>query len=360
MKKVCVKVDQRLGEQLRVLLIKQGLLDPDFPITKKGTQLYLPLRSRLSPRELKTLEQKTSQLQQVEVDLEPLAKKPGDLSAVLQDTLPDDLHQWLPHSLDIVGEIAIVELNDLLTPYEAQIGHAIMVVNSRVTTVYAKEGGVEGIRRLRPLRLIAGKNQSNTIHTEYGVKLAIDITHAYFSPRLGTEHDRVTRLIHPNEVIVDMFTGVGPFALLAAKRHKVQVFAIDVNPQAIQCLKQSLSLNRLAGEVVPLVGDTRTIIRNQLAGKADRIIMNLPNDAITYLDAASKALNPKGGVIHFYGVTTKSVSLQDLERNVLEQLTEQGWKVQVLNSRVVRPAAPHENQIVLDLHLSPANTTRAT
>jgi tRNA (guanine37-N1)-methyltransferase len=353
MKKKCIQVEQHLGEQLRLMLVELGYLDADYPITKDETYLYLPLRHKLSSSELAELKKSLPKLKQVEMELEPVSKKPADLSAALQGTLPEDLHQFLPHSLDIVGEIAIVELNKEVTPFEVQIGDAIMVVNSRVSTVYAKEGSVEGVCRIRPLRLIAGEGQTQTIHTEYGVKLAIDVTQTYFSPRLGTEHDRVASLVRPSEVIVDMFTGVGPFALLAAKRQPVQVFAIDVNPQAIRCLQKSLELNRLVGEVVPLMGDARKIIHNQLGGKANRVIMNLPNDAFSFLDAAAETLHKKGGIIHYYGVVTETVTLESLETVVTNELANFRYDAQITNKRVIRPAAPHEDQIVFDLHLTP-------
>ncbi len=353
MKKVCILVDQPRGEQLRKLLVEQGLLDTNFPITKKRNQLCFPIHREISISELTVLEHKVGHIKMVKKDLKPVLKKPANLSTALQDILPDKLHQLLPHSMDIIGEIAVVELNDLLRSYDTQIGQAIMMVNSRISTVYAKEGGVEGECRLRPLRLIAGKDQSTTIHTEFGVKIAVNVTQTYFSPRLGTEHDRIARLIQSGEVIVDMFTGVGPFALLAAKRQQVKVFAIDVNPQAIKCLQKSLELNRLIGEVIPLVGDARTIIGDQLAGKADRVIMNLPNDAFSFLDVASKAMKPNGGVIHFYGVTTEALSLETLANEVLDKLAEYGFDAKITISRVVRPAAPHEEQVVLDLHLTP-------
>ncbi len=360
MKKVCIQVDRTLGEQFRQFLVDHDLFDPTFPITKTGTHLYFPLLRKLTAQELAIVSQEIGSYKQLERDLEPLPTKPSDLSAALEGILPKELHEWLPHSFDIIGEIAVVELHEALKAYVTRIGEAIMVVNSRVHTVYAKEGGVKGVHRLRPLRLIAGKDQRVTVHTEYGVKLAIDVTRTYFSPRLGTEHNRVTGLIQPGEVIVDMFTGVGPFALLAAKRQNVHVYAIDINPQAIQCLRRSLELNRLVGKITPLVGDTRTIIDNQLTGKADRVIMNLPNYAFSFLDAAAKALKRGGGVIHFYGITTESQPQTTLETQVLEQLAEYGLKAKITTVRVVRPAAPHEEQVVLDLQVVPRKRTSVT
>ncbi|MFW9830773.1 MAG: class I SAM-dependent methyltransferase family protein [Candidatus Thorarchaeota archaeon] len=359
MRKVCIQTEQRLGEQVRVLLANQELLDTDFPITKEGSQLFLPLRGGISKQQLIALEKQTGPLTLVNKELAPIQRKPTDLASALKGKLPESMIECLPQSLDIIGEIAIVELDDNLVPYEHAIGEGLIAVNARVSTVFAKEGGVEGICRIRPLRRIAGKDQVTTVHTEYGVHLAIDVTKTYFSPRLGTEHDRVTGLIQPHEVIIDMFTGVGPFAILAAKRQPVKVYAIDINEDAIACLRKSLELNRLTGTVIPQIGDARTIIQNQLVGTAHRVIMNLPNDAFSFLDAAALAIKSTGGIMHFYGITTETQSLDILSKNVLSELAKHGRRAQIINTRIVRPSAPFEFQIVLDIQVSPENTERA-
>ncbi|MFX1301698.1 MAG: class I SAM-dependent methyltransferase family protein [Promethearchaeota archaeon] len=360
MRKACIQVEQRLGEQLRILLVEKELLDADFPIIKEDKHLFFPTKRSIAAKELSALEQRIGPLALVQKDITPLVRKPPDLTTALEGKLPVGLVESIPHSLDIIGTIAIVELDSKLTPYETVIGEAIREVNSRVVTVYAKEGGVEGVYRVRPLRLITGKDQTTTVHTEYGIKLAVDVAQTYFSPRLGTEHDRVTQLVEAQEIIVDMFTGVGPFALLAAKRQPVTVYAIDVNEQAIQCLKKSITLNRLTGEVVPLTGDARLIIQDQLDKKADRVIMNLPHNAFDYLDAAATAISSSGGVIHFYGITTESRSLEMLCDEVIAELGNFGRKATVSSTRIVRPFAPHEFQVVIDLQIAPENTIRVT
>jgi tRNA (guanine37-N1)-methyltransferase len=353
MRKVCIQVEQSWGEQLRRLLVEKELLDAAFPITKKDNLLFFPLRSAITEKQLAKFAHISTKLKLVTKELEPLIRKPSDLATALDGKLPAPLIESIPHSLDIIGDIAIVELDTTMTPYESLIGKAIMEVNSRVTTVYVKEGGITGIRRIRSLRLIAGKAQTTTIHTEYGVRLAIDVTKTYFSPRLGTEHDRVTKMVQPNEVIVDMFTGVGPFALLAAKRQPVTVYAIDINDHAIECLEKSLTLNRLVGKVIPLVGDVRGIVQERLVGMADRVIMNLPHSAISYLDVAAIATKRSGGTIHFYGIASETQSLEMLNAEVLARLAKQDYKATIQRTRIVRPSAPHENQVVLDLRVVP-------
>ena len=351
MKKLCVRVERRFGERLRELLAEQELLDRTFPITRENDSLLFPLIGSITRKQLTKFEQETSKLILVEKELEPVERKPADLVEALQGNIPDRYMEMLPHSFDIIGDIAIVELGDQLQPYEGKIGEAIIVVNSRVETVFAKAGEVSGACRLRPLRHIAGKESTQTIHTEHGIRLAVDVSRVYFSPRLSTEHDRVTNLVKPGEVIVDLFSGIGPFAILAAKRQPVTVYAIDINERAIRCLRRSLTLNKLRGKVLPLVGDARKLVQDQLHRKADRVIMNLPHEAIEYLDVAAAAVKGLGSLIHFYGISSEEYSEEQLILDVETRLSQAGVKVHLVNSRRVRPTAPHEYQMALDFHV---------
>lgn len=360
MKKVCIRVERRFGEGLRVLLVELELLDTGFPITKENGQLLFPLRENIEEKQIAELEQKIPQVTLVERDLNPLERKAQDLATALQDHIPSRYLELLPHSLDIIGDIAIVELIDELQPYAQKIGEAIMTVNSRVTTVYTKAGSVTGKYRLRPLSLIFGEPRTETIHVEYGIRLAIDVTKTYFSPRLSTEHNRVASLVQPGEVILDMFTGVGPFALLAAKQQNVTVYAIDINPHAIKCLERSLKLNRLEGQIIPIVGDCRQVVQDQLRHSMDRIIMNLPHGAFPYIDVAAASIKPEGGIIHFYGNASKEKPLDELCTRVVAELARHGQTAIISNSRRVRPSGPHEFQVVLDLDIAGTETSMTT
>jgi len=356
MRKVCLRVNRRFGERLRRRLAEFQLLDADYSVLREGDLLLFPLRASIEDSQLEVLKAAIPGLELVVRELEPQRSKPKNLEEALRGCLPPECLDALPRSLDIIGDIAVVELPGELEPHAEEVGAAIMEVNRRVTAVYAKAGGVEGTYRIRPLRLIAGEQKTRTIHREYGIRLVVDVTRTYFSPRLSTEHDRVAKLVRPGETVVDLFTGVGPFALLAAKRHPVRVYAIDVNEYAIQCLKESLRLNRLQGRVFPLVGDCRSIVHDALRGVADRVIMNLPHDAIKYLDVAAEAISSGGGTVHFYAIENKELPLEVIKRRVTEELKRYGRPATVLASRRVRATAPHEFQVALDLQVAGAET----
>ena len=79
---------------------------------------------------------------------------------------------------------------------------------------------------------------SETVHKEFGSRFLLDVKKVYFSPRLATERKRITDHVKNNEIIVDMFAGIGPFSISIARKHKVKIYAIDINPICLQISKK--------------------------------------------------------------------------------------------------------------------------
>jgi len=152
---------------------------------------------------------------------------------------------------------------------------------------------------------------------------------------------------------VDMFTGVGPFSILIAKRHdKVRIYAVDVNPDAITFLEKNVEVNRVGEKVKPILGDARKVIKEQLFGVADRVIMNLPERAIEYVDAACEAIKPRGGIIHLYHFTNAPDPLETAKVRLIEAVKKTNRSVKkVLLTRRVRETAPYEWQVVVDAEI---------
>jgi tRNA (guanine37-N1)-methyltransferase len=360
MKKVCIQVERSFGEQLRLLLINLDLLDSDYPITREGQNLFLPLRYTIDDSTLSELQRQTTSLTLVERELTPQKRRPSSLTEILQDHIPSHILPKIPHSLDVIGDIAIVELDEELTPFAQEIGQGILLLHSNLAAVYSKAGSITGPHRIRALNHIAGEARTHTVHVEYGIRIAVDVADTYFSPRLSTEHNRVVELIEPGEIILDMFAGVGPFALLAAKRHPVTVYAIDINEQAIRCLNRSLEINKLTGKVIPILGDCRRVVKEQLGGRFNRIIMNLPHESIRFLDTATAAAKPAGAIIHFYTITTEDNPLEKQRAKILALLSHFRKGISIVNERQVKQTAPYETQVVFDIQIEEAKTTMTT
>jgi tRNA (guanine37-N1)-methyltransferase len=348
-KSVCLKVQKILGEKAIILANKLKLIDRNLEIKRDETFIYIPLAHQPSENELDAFKEQIPMLE-ISIDIFPERKIRMAFTKLLEDKLPPHLFASLPKAIDFVGDIAIIEIPPELEAYKALIGEAVLKAHENVQTVLAKAGAVSGTYRLREFSVIAGKQKTETIHKEYGCQYYVDLSKAYFSPRLSYEHNRVASLVKDGETVIDMFAGVGPFAILIAKTHKnVKVYAIDLNPYAVELLQKNIRLNRVEGKVHPILGDAKQVVEEKLVAVADRVIMNLPEKAMEFVDAACRAIKPTGGIIHLYTFISASASLENVKFRFIEAVEKCGRKLEkILFSRIVRATAPCEWQAVID------------
>jgi len=349
-KSLCVKVPKIHGEKAIILADKLKIVNKELEIQRNQSFIYVPLIRQPSENESETLKE---QIPGCEVLTRVFPEKKKQIKTfveLLEDKLPPYLLTSLPRAVDLVGDIAIVELPLELDAHKNIIGKAVLESQKNVRTVLAKAGAVGGTFRLRGFSVIAGEPKTETIHKEYGCQYHVDLAKVYFSPRLSYEHNRVASLVEEGETVVDLFAGVGPFAILIAKTHEnVEVHAVDVNPYAIEFLKRNIRLNRVEGKVHPIFGDAKQVVEERLSGVADRVIMNLPEKALEFVDAACRAVKPMGGVVHFYSFVSASDSLENLKLRFIDAVEKCGRKVEKrIFSRLVRATAPYEWQAVLD------------
>jgi len=259
------------------------------------------------------------------------------------------------NSFDIIGDIAIIKLaNDNVANAEA-VAKQIMIVHRSVKTVFAQTSPISGDFRVRELKLVAGEGKTSTKHKESGCVFAVDVKKCYFSPRLSHERSRIARLVKSGETVVNMFAGVGCFSIIIAKTvPQTKVFSIDVNPTAINYMKENVKINRVYDKVTPLLGDSKDIINTQLRHKVDRVLMPLPEKALEYLPYAVLALKPSDGWIHFYDFQHATGSEDPVEKTkvkVAQKLDGLGVGYSFVFSRVVRSTGPNWYQAALDIRV---------
>ncbi len=348
MKAYALKVPKKQGEAAIRLASTLCLLDKRLKILQKNGFLFIPLVQKPCSKMLYKLS-----LDVFEVVFEEFvaqtkyAKKGVDAFAVC---LPQHLQESFPRSIDFVGEIAIVEVPPELIDYKHVVGKAILESYKKVRTVLAKSGAVDGVYRLRSYEVIGGVSSMETVHRENGCKFFLDLSKVYFSPRLSYEHLRVASQVKERETVIDMFAGVGPFSVLAAKLcKKVKIYAVDVNPEAVKYLEKNVFANRVSGKVTPILGDVRKIVGEKMRGIADRVIMNLPERSLEYVDVACESLKPEGAVVHYYEFAKGSNATATVKKHLVEAVSKSGRCVQHISfTRIVREVAPFKWQIVID------------
>lgn len=296
----CVRVPRQEGEAKRRDLRERGLLDRTLRPRSEGGFILLPVS-------------------------EPL---PG---AEMGRFRPVPGFPVLPRH-ELIGGIAVMQEED-------EAGAATLLASRpSLHTVLYPESDVEGEFRTRRFKVLAGKQTTRTLYLEHGLRLAIDLASAYFSPRLSTERQRILSMMGERECVLDMFAGVGPFALTLSRKARF-VAAADINPGAVHLLIENIARSR-AGNVLPLFFDAGRL-SEVLPWKFDRIVMNLPLGAAEYLHKAIP-LCRKGGSLHCY-------ALQDKEGEILPEVMK--FPVQDVRERYVRSYSPGRWHAVYDITL---------
>ncbi|HUM81516.1 MAG TPA: class I SAM-dependent methyltransferase family protein [Methanothrix sp.] len=323
-----LRVRREYGERMRKALVESGLLDRSRKIRADETHVYLPILEMDAASRIK-LEQ-IAAFEPVQIDFPP-EERPAT---------PEDILGYRP-SFEVVGDIALVEEVDA----EA-VAAAIMATSKGIKAVIAPISDVEGEFRTRRFRHVGGEERTSTIHKEHGLYYKVDLEGAYFTERLGTERLRVARLVRPGEFVLDMFAGVGPFALLLAKKG-ARVVAMDKNPVAVKCLRDNALLNRVQNIEV-LEGDAAELAL-LYEGQADHVIMNLPHSASFFLVPAMRAAK-SGGVVHYYSIAPEDDLYRD-EALIMKAAKEMGAEVEALYRGIVRSYAPRRHNVVMDIQV---------
>jgi tRNA wybutosine-synthesizing protein 2 len=180
------------------------------------------------------------------------------------------------------------------------------------------------------------------------------------------EKIRVSRLNCENEVIVDLFAGIGYFSIPFAVHSKAKlIHCCEWNPNAIIALNKNLELNRVSHKCVVHFGDNRLVCPTNVA---DRVYFGLIPTSLESLEVGCRSLNINSDklILHIhenvshYGFKTKQDINQiwfnwakDLAQKVsqimssIHEKTE--WFVEVLEINKVKAYAPHIDHLVVDL-----------
>ncbi|HID15430.1 MAG TPA: class I SAM-dependent methyltransferase family protein [Candidatus Atribacteria bacterium] len=344
-----IKVRSFQGKRAVEILGKLNLIHRGKKIKKSGDFILIPLIRRPNRDELNYILDNLGDVNFCVDFFEDRSSRPRSLVDALIGLIPNSKLELLPRSFDVIGDVAIIEIPPELSSFKRIIGEALMRIYPRIKAVFAKKSAVSGVFRVRELEHVAGVFSSITLHREYGCIFKVDVLNVYFSPRLSFERYRVARQVEDGEVVVDMFTGVGPFSIMIAKYSRANVFSIDINPRAISLLSENLKLNKLRGFVYPILADANYVLKLFRSEEfADRVVMNLPENSYLFLDKAI-GLVKSGGVIHYYCFSGGDDPIMYARLKLIDKL--RGCDISdfsIIHMRKVKPIAPYKWQIAID------------
>lgn len=300
-----IKVPLRYAQDTKQIINKYKFGNNNVKLKKNNKFIYFPIIFKNNLEKNKILERTKSITKKVEIilnDFEENEKKNKTYKENLN--LPKKLKKYLPTSYDIIGNIALIKLPAELINYKNKIGESILKSKKNIQTVYLVKP-IKGELRTRNIEIISGKKQTKTIHKEFGLKFHVDVKDTYFSPRLSNERKRIASLVKPGETVVDMFTGVAPFAVMIAKCSKPKIiYAVDKNKKAISLAQQNIKINKVVDKITLFNDDSKNIgkILEKEKKTVDRIIMNLPFSAYDFFIYALDIIS-EHCFIHYYTIT---------------------------------------------------------
>jgi tRNA wybutosine-synthesizing protein 2 len=267
------------------------------------------------------------------------------LAEALEGQIEGRFMECLPSGFQTIGDIAIISLKPEVVAHKEIIGRTMLLLYPSIKTVCIKFDAVKGEDRLPSIEKLAGDG-TETTHTENGCLYRLDVAKVMFSKGNVAERGRLAGAVGKDEVVVDMFAGIGYFSIPITKAGVQKVYALEINPNTEFYLEENIKLNKLAN-VEPVICDNRKPPQ-RLEGVADRVLMGYLPGTDRFLDAAFFFLKPEGGVIHFHN-TYRDGELWGRPLSELEEAGKRhGMSLRVLEKHIVKQYGPRVQHVVVD------------
>jgi len=328
------------AQKVKESLMKQGVINTDFLSVKEFGMIYFPL--------IKKVKVPNAEIKEVKITFPKKHYEPT-VEELLKGKLTAKEMEILPKSQEVIGKILILEIPEELEKKEKVIAEAYLKATKNLETVVKKDEIHSGVYRTRKVKVLAGKNQKETLHGENGVKMWVNLEETYFSARSATERLRIAHLVKKGEEVLVLFSGVGPFVLVIAKNSSAaHVYGIEINPKAHQLALKNIVVNNLHERAFVYEGDVRVLVPDLFAKKKfDRITMPLPKTGEEFLDVAFKVAK-KGTIIHLYAFLSEE-EVAEHKKRINEICTSLKHKVKIVDVVKCGQFAPSVFRMSFDL-----------
>ncbi|KAI9588475.1 hypothetical protein GQX74_004320 [Glossina fuscipes] len=280
-------------------------------------------------------------------------------------------------SYSCIGHIVHINLKDNLLDYKHIIGQILLDKVHGCRTVVNKTAAINNTYRNFQLELLCGEPDYQVEAKENGSCFHFDFSKVYWNPRLCGEHERIVKILQPGDILYDVFAGVGPFSVPAARK-KCFVLANDLNPESYKWLEHNMRRNKCLKQAKLYNKDGRKFIledlkkdlcerwqENDIGTYSIHITMNLPSLAVEFLntfcglfehECRNKIIDftsdkIKYPLVHVYtfakGLNNEAMALQNVESNLGSKLTENLHGV-----HFVRNVAPNKDMFRVSFWLT--------
>lgn len=299
---ISIKKDLKLSSVIPLLKKYLLKLENFKPIQDKDnhTEIYL------NPSKVSVwtdiTEEDRSKLELLNVTMNNMRNVPHEISYenfptddILKSVLPTDKEGLA--SFTKVGHVIHLNLREHLLMYKELIGQVLLDKVPGCKSVVNKTNSIDNTYRNFLMEILAGEDDMIVKLKESGCLFQFNFATVYWNSRLSTEHERIVKMLKPGDVLFDVFAGVGPFSIPAAKK-KCLVHANDLNPESYKWLDHNVKINKINknnittynkdGKVF-IIEDVKEILVRYLRENVKvYITMNLPALATEFINTFHK------------------------------------------------------------------------
>lgn len=310
-----IKIALKDANTVKGFLMKRNLLDFTRRLKKTNDAIYFPITDSnvgITDFEFEVCEEELAEI-----------KRRPKFDDLLKSFLSEDELSRVKKAYDVVGDIAIVEIDEELRSKETLIADALLQSDPNVTTVLRKAGSHSGTFRTQDMAYLAGEEKKDTIHKENGVALKMNVENVYFSARLSTERKRISNLVKDGEEVLVMFSGAAPYPNVLAKNTNAKyIWGIEINPDGFRYGIENLRMNKLNN--VFLMNDD---VRNAVPKLYQKMIGL--KSAVAPEEIKLKAdLHPDLFELHTFNSDFEGSGFEDLKKTIID-LQSKGIQVVV-------------------------------
>ncbi len=327
---LALRVRKEKAEKLRRKVIRLKVIDRSRRIIVNQDYVEIPVLKKVELEDAEIIEQASPVFAKPRFNFDYVKEKLSDLLS--KEELKKFRGGW-----ELIGDILIVNLPDLQKDKKREVGKRLKSLFPKVKTIVNRKAIRDEFRKPE-VEIIYG-SETITVHKENYCFFKIDVSKLMFCAGNIEERRRMAFISNRDEVVIDMFAGIGQFTIPLAKHSKPKkVIAIEKNPVAFGYLKENIALNEL-DNVNAILGDCRKVTPERIA---DRVIMGYLFAPERFLAKAINAIK-KHGVIHYHDLAKKN------EIEAKEKKLKEVKEIKEIEYRIVKSYAPRVYHVVFDL-----------
>lgn len=265
-------------------------------------------------------------------------------------------------SYSTIGSIIHVNLKPELLDYKHIIGKVLKDKHKGCKSVVNKVDNIKNVYRNFEYEVICGSSDLETTVKENKCSFDLDLSEVYWNPRLCTEHERILQKLKSGDVLYDVFAGIGPFSIPAAKMGCI-VLANDLNPNCCKWLRVNKKKNRIKDDCLTIINkDGSKFIQEdlkshlilwskKLSENKVHVTMNLPAIAVEFIKYFNNLFEWEEitddflPILHVYTFIKTDKSYDDGLKLIMEEFFSDVKKDDIKEILRVRNVAPNKEMV---------------